>query len=67
MAELIEYTANDEMPNCGQCDHICDNFNCEKFCGPEHGWWGYRRTERVDLEKIIHHVLHASKETVKEG
>ena len=49
MAEYIEYTADDEMPDCCQCDHICDNkFNCEKCCGPERGWWGYRRTVRVE-------------------
>lgn len=63
MAELIEYTVEDEMPDCGQCDHVCDNFNCEKLCGPEHGWWGYRRTERMvdDFEKIIHHLLNTKR------
>ena len=47
---LIEYTANDEMPNCGQCDHFdgSDGFKCEKWCGPEHAWFGYRRTERSE-------------------
>ena len=39
------YTADDEMPDCGRCDHICDGFKCDKSCGPEHGWWGYCRTE----------------------
>ena len=49
MIDLIEYTADDEMPNCCQCDHVFDyEFNCEKLCGPEHGWWGYRRTERME-------------------
>jgi hypothetical protein len=43
----IEFTADDEMPDCGKCDHICDDFNCCDWCGPEHGWWGYRRTERI--------------------
>ena len=46
MVEYIEYTADNEMPDCGHCDHICDDFKCEKFCGSEHGWWGYRRTEK---------------------
>ena len=45
MDDFVEYTANDEMPECGMCDHICDDFDCCKFCGAEHGWWGYRRTE----------------------
>ena len=53
MAKYIEYTADDEMPSCMQCDHVFDDkFNCEKFCGAEHGWWGYRRTERIDLDKL---------------
>lgn len=49
MPEYIEYTADDEMPDCGQCDHVCDGFNCEKCCGPEHAWCGYRRTVRVEV------------------
>lgn len=53
IAKYIEYTADDEMPNCNQCDHVFDDkFNCEKFCGAEHGWWGYRRTERMGLEEF---------------
>ena len=47
MIEYIEYTVDEEMPNCGCCDHIGDNFDCVELCGPAHGWWGYRRTERV--------------------
>ena len=46
-AKYIEYTADDEMPNCGQCDHFFDDFNCERCCGAEHGWWGYCRTEWI--------------------
>ena len=47
---LIEYTVNDEMPDCVQCDHFdgSDGFKCEEWCGPEHAWFGYMRTERVD-------------------
>ena len=49
---LIEYTANDEMPDCGQCDRFdgSDGFKCEEWCGPAHGWFGYRRTERINTE-----------------
>ena len=45
--EKIEYTAHDEMPNCGCCDHFdgSDGFKCEEWCGAEHAWFGYRRTE----------------------
>ena len=43
MARYIEITADDEMPDCGKCDHCCDNFECGKLCGTEHGWCGYRR------------------------
>lgn len=42
----IEYTADDEMPNCGRCDNVCgEYFKCEEWCGAEHGWFGYRRTD----------------------
>lgn len=49
MAIRIEYTAEDEMPNCGNCDHICDSFKCCDLCGAEHGWYGYRRTVIVEM------------------
>ena len=39
------YSADDEMPDCGRCDHFDDNFDCSESCGAEHGWYGYRRTE----------------------
>ena len=46
MAELLKFTANDEMPDCNKCDHVCDDVRCENFCGPAHGWLGYIRTVR---------------------
>lgn len=53
MSLCIEYTTDDEMPDCGKCDHICDDhFNCVAWCGPEHGWWGYRRTEKIEVDEI---------------
>ena len=49
MDKVIVYDADMEMPVCIQCDNFGDeHFNCEKFCGPEHGWYGYRRTERIE-------------------
>lgn len=47
-----EYTADEEMPDCGKCDHLGDDFNCGRLCGAEHGWWGYRRTEKVNQDTI---------------
>lgn len=49
MGRYIIFTADDEEPECGQCDHICD-FDCENLCGTEHGWWGYERTEIIEAE-----------------
>lgn len=47
---IEEYTADDEEPDCGRCDHICDSEEwCTEHCGAEHAWIGYRRTE----EEII--------------
>lgn len=48
MAEIIEYTGDDEEPKCGRCDHIQDSDNwCMKNCGGANGWNGYKRTEIV--------------------
>ena len=41
----IIYTADDEMPDCGKCDNCCGDFNCTKYCGADHGWYGYQRSE----------------------
>ena len=54
MPRYIEYTADHEEPKCGRCDHACDDFKCEKYCGAEPGWWGYRRTERKDDHGGVH-------------
>lgn len=50
MGKYIELTADDEMPDCGRCEHACDDFKCDKWCGPEHGWWGYRRILRGESD-----------------
>ena len=44
------YTADDETPDCMLCDRFEADFICEKQCGAEHGWWGYKRTEKVKKE-----------------
>ena len=36
-------TADDEEPDCGECDFQSDGYHCYR-CGPEYGWIGYRRT-----------------------
>lgn len=42
------YTADDEKPNCMNCDHICGSqTRCDK-CGPEYWWQYYERTEVKD-------------------
>ena len=47
--DFISYTADDEDPNCGRCDNADMSCAwCEKNCGAEHWWSGYRRTERCD-------------------
>jgi hypothetical protein len=47
---IVQYTADHEEPDCGNCEHVCDNFPCEESCGPEHGWHGYNRTETMKDE-----------------
>ena len=46
--DKIIYTADDEMPVCIHCDNFGSDYNCEKYCGPEYGWYGYRRTEIME-------------------
>lgn len=41
----IIYTADDEMPDCIRCDNCVKDFDCVKYCGAEHGWYGYKRSE----------------------
>jgi hypothetical protein len=55
VGHYVLYSADDEMPNCMSCDHI-DNFDCVKFCGAEHGWYGYARIvdTRVKEEQQNH-------------
>lgn len=47
---LLICNADDERPNCGRCDNCDGNseYYCIHSCGPEHGWNGYERTERVE-------------------
>ena len=46
-------TADEEEPDCLECDCYSDGYLCDK-CGPEYGWYWYRRTlspeEREDNE-----------------
>ena len=46
IGRYIVFTADDEMPDCLECDH-CDYCDNGKFCGPEYGWARYKRTEEV--------------------
>ena len=41
---FVTYTADDEIPYCLNCDNCDSKYDCSKFCGAEHGWFGYRRT-----------------------
>lgn len=53
MNKKVVYTADDEEPDCGCCDN-CDldsEYFCVNSCGPEHGWYGYERTEYIDDEE----------------
>lgn len=47
---IIYHTASTEEPSCMQCVHVCDDFPCEKECGAEHWWSGYRREEKLSDE-----------------
>lgn len=42
-------TADEEEPNCGECDFQLDDYRCYR-CGPEYGWIEYRRTTIEEVE-----------------
>jgi hypothetical protein len=46
MDNLTTYTADDEVPSCGRCEHINDSDEwCMQNCGRTNGWSGYLRYE----------------------
>lgn len=48
------YTADDEEPVCTRCDNMNIPYTwCERYCGAEHGWNGYKRTERSNHERRV--------------
>ena len=51
---VSEYTADHEEPVCHNCDNASTDCKCENFCGPEHGWAGYRRTEYLKVKEDDH-------------
>lgn len=49
MSNVKIYTVDDEEPNCNRCDNVCDSdIVCQQYCGNEHYWNGYSRTEFID-------------------
>ena len=43
------YTADTEEPDCGRCDHVCDDQEyCNETCGAENFWNGYERIEYIE-------------------
>lgn len=44
---VLEYTADDEEPNCMLCDHVTSKYGCNNSCGANHCWCGYRRSETL--------------------
>lgn len=45
---FISYTADEEEPNCLECDSCTSGYGCS-MCGPEYGWNGYIRTVKVEV------------------
>lgn len=49
MSNVRIYTADDEKPSRGRCDHICDPDKwCQEYCGGANSWNGYARTELIE-------------------
>lgn len=53
MSNVKIYTVDDEEPKCNRCDHVCDSdIVCQQYCGNEHYWNGYSRTEFIEDRRI---------------
>ena len=48
----VEYDADMEEPKCDRCCNADGDCDCSEFCGPEHGWSGYRRYEWVETKGV---------------
>ena len=46
-----KFTAEDEEPNCENCDHCCNDFDCSAKCGADNWWAGYIRTVFINGEE----------------
>ncbi len=46
----IVFDADMEEPDCCRCDYCCKDEKACDCCGPEYGWYGYKRTEYLELE-----------------
>ena len=42
VGDYVKVTADDEEPKCLKCAN-CLGYDCENYCGAEHGWAGYYR------------------------
>lgn len=52
MDNLTTYTADDEAPSCGRCEHINDSDEwCMQNCGGTNGWSGYLRYGESEVTK----------------
>ena len=52
MSRYITYTADVEDPDCMMCVNVNADYEfCKNNCGAEHGWYGYRRYEKVEGEE----------------
>lgn len=48
--DYIVLNADDEYPNCMQCNNCFDDYSCEK-CGAKYGWANYERIVTKDKEQ----------------
>ena len=44
-------TVSNKFPDCMKCDHMGGDFDCCGSCGPQHGWYGYIRTESEETKE----------------
>lgn len=49
----VIFTADDEDPDCLNCDRCDSDYDCCNLCGPSYGWSGYIRTLWLNKEKFI--------------
>ena len=49
---IVEYTADDEEPDCGRCDNVCASQEICDECGSEYYWQYYKFQKKFEKKRL---------------